>query len=236
MSFNLGYVSTTLTANGVSSGTFAWTITNGTSKAQFENGSTAITKTNINTVGVGSTSYSTYADDVTVQLQYTPASGPAVTTEYSFSIDSPYELAAGPIDDRGVTESCELDAPYGSDGFQTLLSYTIFSFFGVQITNIDVNETFSNWGSDYIGENWPVPDATPGTVSSSFADEMCAVYQDNPLSIDPQSPLLTIKVDHATQAFFVGSLDEASGMEVQSDTFQLYQDHGRHNPIVSPVR
>ena len=122
------------------------------------------------------------------------------------------------------------------DGYETILSYTIFSFFGVQITNIDVTETFGNFDPDYSGEDWLEPEATPITITTSLADDMCAANQNNPLSIDPQSPLLTVKVDHASQNWYVGSLDNGSGIEVQSDTFQRYQDHGRHNSIVSPVR
>ena len=121
-------------------------------------------------------------------------------------------------------------------GYQSLVSYTIVSFFGVQISNIDVNETLDNWADDYTGNSWMIPQAGSLTITSSFADSICAASQTTPPSLPPQSPLSTVAIDHASQAWFVGGVDSGEGVEVQTDTFQRYQDHGRHNSIVSPVR
>ena len=112
------------------------------------------------------------------------------------------------------------------------------SFLGVQITNIGVNETFANLSDDYIGNNWPV--YIPGSFTSqtgTFADDVCVIFPTGtPPSLPPQSPLSSVKIDHGSQAWFIGSLTEAAGVEVQSNTLQAYQDHGRHLSIVSPVR
>src|SRR5271169_6349210 len=63
--FTQGSTNATLTANNASTGTFAWTITAGTSKLQLENGSTTMTKTNVNTVGISTKYYSSSTNDVT---------------------------------------------------------------------------------------------------------------------------------------------------------------------------
>ena len=118
-------------------------------------------------------------------------------------------------------------------------SYTLYSFFLVQITDFYVNEGNGGvWYSDYTGEDWETPPEDSSTTISSgtLADLMCAADQNNPLSVDPRSPLLTVEVEHASQNWYVGSLSYGSGIQVQSDTFQLYQDHGRHNSTMSPVR
>jgi hypothetical protein len=233
--FTLGGTTATLTASGGGSGSYAWSITAGSSKAALQ-GTTS--GQNLTSVQIASTSYSTSANDVTVQLQFTPTGGSAIPVSYSLSVDSPYKLIAGSVTDSGVTgQSCS-NPPPGTSGFQSLIAYTIMSFLGVQITNIGVNETFANLSDDYIGNNWPV--YIPGSFTSqtgTFADDVCVIFPTGtPPSLPPQSPLSSVKIDHGSQAWFIGSLTEAAGVEVQSNTLQAYQDHGRHLSIVSPVR
>ncbi len=236
--FTLGSTSANLTANGAITGTFTWTITSGTSKLQLENGSTTITKTNANTVGVSSISYSTQADDVTVQLQYTPSGGSAISVSYSLTIDSPYKLLAGSVTNSGAKGITCNNPPTGTSGFDSKVNYTIVSFLGVQISNIGVNETFATAVDDYIGNNWPVSVAGGTTTTTgAFYDNICVIFPTGtPPSLAPQSPLSGVKIDHTSQFWFVGSTTSAAGVEVQSDTLQRYQDHGIHSSIVSPVR
>lgn len=104
-----------------------------------------------------------------------------------------------------------------------------------------VNETFASIVDDYIGNNWPTYNVSPGTANGAgqFGDQICVLLPGStPPSLPPQSPLSSVKVDHGSQAWFIGSLTEAAGVEVQSDVLQRYQDHGRHPSlsIVSPVR
>jgi protein-disulfide isomerase len=133
--FTLGSKSATLSANGATSGTFVWTITNGTSKVTLENNSNTITKQNTNTVGISSTSFSTQSNDVTVQLKYTaPGGGSPTTFSWNLSVDSPYKLVStGATTNRGVGGSCAVTAPNGTDGFQSLVPYKIISFSALRL-------------------------------------------------------------------------------------------------------
>jgi hypothetical protein len=247
--FNLGGVTATLTATGAGNGTYVWTVTNGSNRLQFENGLSSITKTNTNTVGVSSKNFSTAANDVTVQLQFTPTGGTAMTVPYSLSIDSPYKMVPdpdNPYTDKSVN-ACSDTVSGGINGYKTQAIYTAISFFGVTLANIGINEDFASYADDYTGNNWPVQQAcgTSGICGNlpsngQFADTMCVVDPTGislyPAVYTPQNPLWTVKIDHASQFWYVGSGTPAVGVEVQSDTQQYYQDHARHLNITSPVR
>jgi hypothetical protein len=241
--FHLGAISATLTANGAGNGTYIWTITSGTTKATLENNSSTITKTNVNTVGISSTSYSTSANDVTVQLQFTPSGGSQMTAPaYSFSIDSPYKLILnGAPTTTGAAQgtfSCDIPTPNpnGTDGYQTLYRYSILSFFGVLISFQNMNETFSKQADIYIGNNWPAYLVQPAfTSTGNLTESICAVGPTlNPPTKPPHGG--NVGIDYGSQVYFVGSPTEGSGVEVQSDTLTRYQDHGTITNITSPVR
>ena len=110
------------------------------------------------------------------------------------------------------------------------------SFFGVQITFQYANETFAKQADIYIGNTWPAYSVMPGfTSTGNFDDNICAVGSTvNPPTKPPQGG--HVGIDYGSQFWFVGSLSEASGVEVQGDTLTRYQDHGTITSIVSPVR
>jgi hypothetical protein len=232
--FTLGATTVTLTANSGSSGTYVWSITAGSTKATLQGSTTG------SSVQIASTSYSTSANDVTVQLTFTPTGGSAVPVDYKLGVDSPYKMTPGAVTNKGVN-SCSDTTGGGIYGYKTQAAYTVQSFFGVAIANIGVNEDFGSTTDDYIGNNWPIPAAGGLTLPSTglFADTMCVVDPGITLSprvLTPQSPLDSEKIFHSTQFWFVGSVTPAEGVEVQSDTQQFYEDHGLHLGITSPVR
>jgi hypothetical protein len=235
--WSLGSTSVTLTANGATTGRFEWSITAGGSRAQLEGGVQNITKTDANTVGISSTMFSTQQNDVTVRLIYTPSGGSSATRNFNLTIDSPYKLVSTGSTTNTGASNCNNPAAPGSNGFQSLVPYKIMSFLGVQISGIAVNESFTNQVDDYIANTWPLFQAG-GTTSpdGNFVDNLCAVNQITPPSLSPQSPLSTVKVTHASQGWFIGSSTPGSGVPVQNNTLQLYQDHGRHESVLSPVR
>ena len=115
----------------------------------------------------------------------------------------------------------------------------VLSRSAVTVGNVPVNETFAKIADDYIGNNWPtyVPLPSVANYLGQFRDCILAIGPSaTPPTLPPQAPPGSVKIDHGSQAFFVGSETEAAGVEVQSDTLQRYQDHGRHLIIVSPVR
>ena len=239
--FTLGATSATLTANGAGNGTYVWTITAGTAMAVFENGSSTITKSNVNTVGISSTFESTQANDVTVQLQFTPSGGSQLTTSRNLSIDSPYKLTSlgSPQDsgaDIGSTCNHVINDP-GQDGFYSGIPYKMVSFFDVVISNIGVNETFGT-RSNGTPNDWPSPvEGHFFSQDGTFAD--CAMFTCptcSPRTLPPQNPLLTSSVMDLLQTWYVGSETNGSGLPVQFDDLTYYQDHGRHISVNSPVR
>jgi len=238
-SFNLGKTTTTLSANGAANGTYVWTVTSPGNKLLFENGSTTITKTDINTVGIQASGFSDQANDITVTLEYTPAGGTTITLNYALTIDSPYQLVSNGSPSHAAVGGMDCNAnpmPDGTLGFQTLIPYNMMSRFGKLITNIDMNESFGTWSTDYIGNTWVAP--LPGSFTSDngfFVDHMCVQGWFPPAMI-PQSPLSTTGIQHATQSWFVGSLTSGSGVQVQTNTHQRFIDHGEHTSITSPVR
>ena len=236
--FTLGSTTATLTASGGGSGTYGWSITNGSSKAALQ-GTTS--GQNITSVQIQSTSYSTTENDVTVQLQFEPTSGnQSVQTTYNLSVDSPYKMILNGYTDIGVN-TCSDTTNGGLYGYKTQALYTAQSFLGVTIINIGVNESLGPFSDDYSGNNWPGATAKglPVGATGGFADTMCVVDPNQKLSprtLTPRNPLGSEMINHSAQSWFVGSLTPGSGIQVQSDTEQFYEDHGRHLTIVSPVR
>jgi hypothetical protein len=180
-----------------------------------------------------------------VQLTWTPSVGSPLTSSVNLSVDSPYKLIPlTPIPDKGIQYQAGWCGahPNGNQGFSSVLPYDIFSFLGVNITGNYVSETFTNSVDDYIGNNWPpyVEENPYLTTDGTFSDYICMDSTPGlltPPSLPPQSPLSSVKMDHAMQAWYVGSATGGgSGVQVQSNTLQRYQDHGRHLSIVSPVR
>jgi hypothetical protein len=242
-SFTLGSTQSVITAVRASGGTFAWSIPDGSDELSFTSGSENYsTTTTSNTVTVYSIGYSVDANDVTIQLSWTPSGSSTAIGPISLdlTIDSPYELVStGATTNRGVGTSCSTGSPNGTAGYQSLVPYQIVSFTGVVISNIGVNETFEDYTDDYIGNTWPTYVAGSTTSSTgTFADNICAIHPapSIPISLPPHSPLSTVKIDHASQSWLIGSLTVGSGVEVQTNTLQRYQDHGVHNAITSPVR
>ncbi len=236
-SFTLGATNTTITANNASGGAYAWSITNGSSKASFSSsGLQSSSTTSANSVKLYSANYSTAANDVTVSLTWTDSQNvthSAVTIP--LSIDAPYLLAAGTPQDAGVT-NCNNPATRGTAGWQSLIPYTIKSFFGQTVNNIYVNETLAVPFQNNIPNNWG---ATPAgvflvTMAGAFTDNMCIVNGNppfNPKPVVPGSPLSTQEVQYDNQGWYVGGQTTGTGIEVQSDVQLWYLDHGRHGNI-----
>ena len=136
-----------------------------------------------------------------------------------------------------VTNTCEAPVT-GEAGYATYVEYTMKSYFDVTITNLPVNETFGPTSPNYTGEDWSVLTAGPpdtDTGDGTFADEICEINPTGkPHSQKPQSPLGTTMVQNASQGWRVGGSTNGQGVLVQTDTCQMYQDHGAHLNIMSP--
>jgi hypothetical protein len=241
--FTLGAITSTLTANNGGNGTYVWTITGGTTKAVLENNTSTMTKSNINTVGITSTSYSTAANDVTIQLKFTPSGGPQITATFALGIDSPYRLTSlGATQNAGIAASnpCS-SAPNGTAGYRSTVPYGMLSFFGASIENEYINEVFGTPQDVYVGNNWPAFISNPPFLSpdGTFSDIICVESAPGlltPVSLPPQSPLLSTLIDKVSQSWYIGSQTSGSGPGVQSNTLERFQDHAVHISVISPVR
>jgi hypothetical protein len=235
--FTLGSTTVTLTASGGGSGTYGWSIKSGSSIAALK-GTTS--GTNVTSVQISSTGYSTAENDVTVQLQFEPSSGTqSVQTSYSLTVDSPYKfVSTGSTTNKGVAGPCsQIPSPSGTAGFQSLVPYAIISFQGQQITHIPVFESLNNDVPFYTGETWPFAANGFTSTDGTLVDNICAVGSLTPHPLPPQSPTLsTTAIDQINQQWTVGGGSVASGLPVQTDTLQRFIDHGRHTGITSPVR
>ncbi|MFZ0745351.1 MAG: hypothetical protein WAM85_13150 [Terracidiphilus sp.] len=233
--WSLGNTQSVVTASGASGGTFNWSITGGI--LSFSSSSQqSTTSTSGNSVTVYSTGASTSADDVTIQLTWVPSGGGNVVSTMDLSVDSPYEATFVSNTDYGYQTSCSDHS--GTVGYSSWVEYQLMSYFGVTITNIGVNEAFGSTVSDYTNENWGTITALPGYVETDgdFDDNICAHSSTStPRTLPPGSPLGTTQVIHASQSIRVGSITSGAGVQVLTNTHQLYQDHGRWlNPASPP--
>ncbi len=231
----LGSTQSVITASGASGGNFNWSITGGI--LSFSSSSQqSSTTTSGNSVTVYSIGASTSADDVTVNLSWYPSGGgSAIPADLDLQVDSPYELIPTTNSYYGVQTSCN-PPDSGTAGFSSFIGYSIMSYFGVAISNIPVNEQFGSMAYDYSGTNWPAFTAGSFTpTSSTFADIICLAFPTGtPPTLPPQRPLGTLTVEHAAQAWRIGSTTSGQGILVQTDTHQKYQDHGANLDPVSP--
>ena len=237
--YNTSETLTAVTEGGFVNGTYVWTVTTGTSKVTLANSSSTDTVTNTTTMGLSSTSFSTSANDVTVQVQYTSPDGTVNTTKtVNLDVDSPYQLATGTITDEGLERGVSCDTPVsGNNAYLSFIRYEILSKFGTVISGIGLNEQFNAaLRSDNGSNNWPNPSAGGQTSSDgTFADVPCVTQTGlSPSETQPSGG--STEVFHIPQTWFVGSTTVGSGISVQTDNLKYYTDHARHVSIVSPTR
>jgi hypothetical protein len=224
-----GGITITLTAQGAASGQYQWDVTAGTDKVNFENNATSITKTDVNTVVVKSLKGSAALGDVTIRLTFNGVAIPDFTTE----VRTPKKLRATGTQDNGRGAGCSVA---GTQGWQSFINYDILNQFDELVQNAGINEQFGA-KTNTETNNWPIP--TQGGFAAStgtFADNMCittTIFTPNPLP--PQSPLSARQIDKIVQKWFSGSTTPGGvGVQVQTDDFTRFIDHGRHLSITNP--
>jgi len=132
---------------------------------------------------------------------------------------------------RGSTHN-----PGTPSGYLTVVNYQVLDDTGTVMSGYQVNERFPAGKVNDQPNNWPNGAAGAINVTGTdWGDRLSVEGAGSPNPQSPQSPLGTTKVYHRAQEWFVGSLTSGSGTKVQTDTIQLYLDHGEHHNIVSPV-
>ncbi|MFH1900669.1 MAG: hypothetical protein ABIK26_00270 [Candidatus Omnitrophota bacterium] len=208
----------TLTAQGATTGIFKWDVIAGNGRVDLNNGGAdadSITATDDNTVTIKSTDDSGASDDVTIKLTY---NGTEVC-EYKLTVYAPAAAAvvSGPT-----------DSSWGN-GYRSVYTMEVRDQFGTVLpVEVEVNEDFGAWVSDYAGENWPpVPPNGVMTIGIQLTDMYGIAGTYTPMPVNPGAVGANTKVDHAEQYYRAGSTIPGNGRLIKTHTFQSYRGKGR---------
>lgn len=216
----------TLTAEGLSQGTFNWVVTVGATKAHLgaQNG---------NEVELHGDNPSVDPDDVTIRLTHNGW----VVTLFQTQVLKPDNLVHCDYDpeEPGMQDQHFMWLKDGNEGFTTYIWYDCKDQFGDSLPSADIptNEKFTSgkqW--DWANNDWPMPSELNWTANAiAFYDTVGAVFAATPGTLRPQTPVLGAdKVLHFTGEFYYGSPTKGNGVKVLDLTWQFYQDHGAHVP------
>ena len=236
---------TTLTASSGGSD-YSWTITSGTTYAQFSNNSATIDTNSKDTVVImPSADPGAASPMVSVTVKVKSKTGTATSDPINLSVRKPYQLQPKPIGISNAVDAVDKDYGYVSYIHYRILDQTM----AVLPAPISLNEHFtSGLMNDYAGANWRFPDdcgskhvCTGAFDPNDFYDqvqgESLAVAKGVlavPVPQNPQAPLGATAVDHWSGTWSIGDDHPGKGVQVQSDNWQKYRDHARHTNIVSP--
>ncbi len=229
------HIEATLTALGITEGTFQWSVTAGDDKVDLNNGgedSDTVTGVNNNTVTVKGTGPSLSSQDVIISLSH---NGQLIKT-HRLTVFAPASLQLVGVEDEDYGNL----SPFYTNavGYWSQLTYEIHDQFNAVLPyDVPWNEDFNYDGAqsvdgipDYDDENWGWGGEDGWIVSPANATDNIA-RGNPPCSIPPaQSPGNgDVKVVHETGGWYVGSLTVGRGVCVSPNcTWQAYQDHGRH--------
>lgn len=217
----------TVTAPGQPTGT-TWTwATSSSMSANPQNSSSTPTAT---LHGVAATPVAQGAGTEWVQITYT-LSGVSVSSNKvkRWTVVQPSSLQQ-----LSLTDGVFIDSNYQihPNGFDSEYEYQVKDQFGSNMTNINVNEDFGTFFSDYPGQNWPMPGPNgryypDGKFTDALGADVPAPY--TPVSSAPQSPFLgNTKVFHFAHVYRGGSPTPGQGTTIALFTTQFYTDHARN--------
>lgn len=134
---------------------------------------------------------------------------------------------------RHISTTHNPDATWGYLTFET---YEVLDTAGNPISGFDVNEKFGSPTYDDPSCDWRQSQegghSAPGTRFSDMMGGEDSTHTPTPQA--PQNPLGSHKTQHWPQAWYIGSTTPGSGTKVQTNTFQKYQDHAKHENVRSP--
>lgn len=225
-------------ATGLPAGQFRWRVTKGADKVKFvlKGAEKESVTTEDDSATVRSTGPSGGAGDVNLHLEHTPE-GTKKTDTYDITLEvrAPQKLI--PLK---VTDAAK------EGGFESRMEYTLKDNFDDPVPYLDYNEDFGPevWDSESAKKTSTFPPRNKGngitdgaaTLTDYFriygpASETAKVV---PPITPPRKPLSTTKILHFWHKWYAGSTTPGKGVLVQTNTGQMYSDHGRHEDIVSP--
>jgi hypothetical protein len=227
----------TLTAGvaGATGGTFRWDIIEGDTIAAFENDASGVTKVDTNQVRVKSIGASSTTDDVRVRCSWSHGRKTS-TLFHSLTVFAPDDAVTilGP-NDTAVTKNF---GDCTGKGFRTDYIFEVHDQFGTVIPKqLEINELFVAWVSDFSGEDWSSPTnfiitgpsftGTPASLPvAQFSDSYRRLRCPGELNPDPVYPTdadAQVKVTHARQTYFAGSLLAGRGRLIRVHRAQWYR-------------
>jgi hypothetical protein len=216
----------TLTAEGASTGTFVWEVTEGAGRIDLNDGgddADTITAEDDNTVVVKSTGGSAADDDVCIRLTI---DGQFVC-DHKLTVSWPYSLRPGALEDDPRHEPSE------AYGYLSFVWYCTVDRLGSDLPHCDVeiNEVWTTGlVQHYEGTDWRQGGPLGGVQDAAhWCDNIGgAGASQTPTPQVPQTPLGGTKVVHWGQAWRLGSTIPMRGQHVQTNVFQKYRDHAAH--------
>jgi len=245
-----GFYLTKLQATPAGESDYSWQITDGTQYAQFSNNSSTIDPKGTNSVEIlpnGDPGNDTPVPTVSVTVTVKTKDGTSTSAPFSLNARKPYELLArqGPC----KAPACDFD---NVRGYKSYIYYKIVDQEGTPLPQpVQLNEHFNtDLSNDYPGNNWDQP---PNCGQSLYCEaffpptgweDLISIYNQsltpapqNPGPLQkPPKPLGTTRVDHWSGTWSIGDGSPGKGVTVQMNTWQRFQDHGRHYNIVSPFQ
>jgi hypothetical protein len=195
------YATASLTANANGhAGTPTWSVTtvSGSGNAYLS------CSTCTGTLATSTQASSTCSYDLTIYITYPDG---AQSANFNIVIAQPSYLS--------LVSGFPQDSAAGANGYQSLYSWLLYDTCGYTDYALDDNENFGTWINDYAGNSWGNP--TPGSTYQPSAyqyDYMGAGGQVTPPSTNPQTPLGSTKVKHASWTYKVGTQTFGSGIAV----------------------
>ena len=215
---------------------YQWKVLSGGDIVRFPNGSTTHT-TYSNSTSLSAIRGSVQPNDVVVIVSVNEVE----SRSRRLTVLKPYKLLF-----QGFEDTLYAPSPFI---WKTMISYQIVDQLGnVLPHNLPVNEKFTSGRlADYPSTNWQMPAANgngsgPNTSPFNMTDIIGRLVSNDPTPLIP-TPLVVInqaelnmeKVMHFTGEFYVGGSYAGTGCRVQTLTWQLYRDHGRHVSVLSPA-
>lgn len=124
----------------------------------------------------------------------------------------------------------------GSDGYISELHYMLLDNLNYPLpTSVPLNEQFTSLGAIlYAGSNWYQPPPGGDTWNPDNWFDSIRVYGTElvPQAMPPANG--DTQVIRWDGQWLIGRAVPGCGLRVQTNTWMLYRDHGRHINIVSP--
>lgn len=224
----------TLTAQGVSSGTFQWDVVAGQSKVTLNNGGADSDSigpvANDYTVTIKSTDASDVENDVSVQLTY---NGVAVC-EKELTVYAPNSTEKWSSYPQTLWYPPVL--PSGPRGYITTYKFWVLDQIGNKLTkDLEINETFGTFVDDYAGQNWSSAVSETGDTwaNAIFWDEYkfygspLIPGAPDPLPVPLSDPDSGTTIFNVQQKYFAGSTTPGQGREIKSHKLQVYRGEAK---------